>query len=367
MIERIHLRNFKNYEEAKLTFAKRLNIFVGPNGAGKTNLLDAVYYMCIGKSYFQHLDSAVMRHDESFFTLDTTIKVADQQHRIQCKNAKGRKKELIKDGLVYERIADHIGLMSVVIVTPDDNVLIRGGSEDRRKLLNQSISQIDRKYLHNLMAYNHALQQRNALLKSVSYRDPIDQSLLKVYNNQLVQYGQPIYESRAEFIEKMKPVFQRYYKQISLEREEVSCDYKSHLSERSLDYLLDESFDKDRILQRTNVGIHKDNLVFKLEGKALKKFGSQGQQKSYLLAVKLALYDLLIKDEKRPYLLLDDIFDKLDEERLNQLITLISGSQFGQVFITDTQKSRIEPLIKKTGVEYRIFEINQGMIKLDEQ
>jgi DNA replication and repair protein RecF len=365
-LQRLTVSNFKNYEEASLQFSDKINCFIGDNGAGKTNLLDAIHYLSFCKSYFNPVDTQNIRHHENFFSIHGTyLKNGDSQDTISCIQKTEHRKIFKFNQKEYERLADHIGLFPLVMVSPYDRDLINEGSELRRKYLDGVISQFDKVYLDNLINYNKALAQRNALLKHFAETRSFNPSMLDIWDRQLTDYGQKIHEKRASFLTDFIPIFQRYFDIISEGKETVAIQYISQLFEKELDQLLAVSVEKDRMARFTTQGIHKDDLELLISGYPLKKFGSQGQQKSFVVAIKLAQFDYTrnIKGFK-PVLLFDDIFDKLDEKRVHQIIRLVSENSFGQVFISDTQRSRIERLFEEVDIDHRIFSIAEGKVEI---
>lgn len=365
-LQKLTLTNFKNYEEAALQFSDKINCFIGDNGAGKTNLLDAIHYLSFCKSYFNPVDTQNIRHKESFFSIHGTyLKNGDSPDVVSCIQKAEHRKLFKINQKEYERLADHIGLFPLVMVSPYDRDLINEGSEVRRRYLDGVISQFDKLYLDDLIYYNKALIQRNTLLKHFSESGTFNRDTLEMWDRQLVEYGHRIHEKRNEFLKEFIPVFQRYFDFISEGKETVSISYTSQLFLRNLDELLAVSVEKDRQARFTTQGIHKDDLELVISGFPLKKFGSQGQQKSFVIAIKLAQFDYT-RDIKgfKPVLLFDDIFDKLDDKRVHQIIRLVSENSFGQVFISDTQRSRIEKLFEEVDIEHRIFEIREGKVNL---
>ena len=361
-LQKLSVTNFKNYQEDTLEFSDKINCFIGDNGAGKTNLLDAIYYLSFCKSYFNPIDTQNIRQGEKFFAIHGTyLKNGDSPDVISCIQKIDQRKSFRINHKEYERLADHIGLFPLVMVSPYDRDLINEGSEVRRKYLDGVISQFDKIYLDDLINYNKALAHRNALLKQFSESRTFDYSILEIWDKQLNEYGHRIHEKRVEFLKAFTPIFQYYFEYISEGKEKVTLGYQSQLFERELDQLLAVSVEKDRSARFTTCGIHKDDLELLIAGNPLKKFGSQGQQKSYVVAIKLAQFDYTrqVKGFK-PILLFDDIFDKLDDKRVHQIIRLVSENSFGQVFITDTQRSRIEQVFKQVDIDHRIFEIIEG-------
>ncbi len=468
-LETIKLTNFKNYESANLTFSPQLNAFVGLNGTGKTNLLDAIYYACMCKSYFLPLDSDVILRGSDFLRIDAIFQKHGKRERIVAKVQARKRKIFERNDVAYTALSDHIGLLPVVMIAPDDTDLIKEGSEERRRFVDNALSQLDNLYLRHLMFYNKIVEQRNAALKKWGEHSTHTegeksnwQQLIETYDSQLVPSANYIFERRQEFIVDFEPIFNFFYKKITDERETVSIVYESQLLTENFPNLLHRHREKDRYLQRTSAGIHKDNLSFEMNGKPIRKFGSQGQLKSFVIALKLAQYHILrIKNEKlkinspldlnikneelnthldlelknnldinsaleledknainselkpkkelkintnlelneelnsiselelrtqleinselklannnelnllkldnKPLLLLDDIFDKLDEQRVQNLLQLIVSQQFGQIFITDTHMERIEKLGSDLGIYFKKFEIENGIIKV---
>ncbi|MGB0932576.1 MAG: DNA replication/repair protein RecF [Chitinophagales bacterium] len=363
-LKELHIANFKNYVHSKVYFDKKLNLAVGHNGAGKTNLLDAIYYLCFCKSYFSSNELQNIRHNENYFRLDGMFEVLQTQETetIVAKIATHRKKSMIRNDIPYKRLSEHIGLLPLVFVAPDDMQLIKGSSEGRRKLMDGTLSQLNQGYLNALIRYNKVIQQRNSLLKQFHERRTFNATLLETYNQQLIPLGTQIHENRVAQTTLLLPLLQKYYERISSGKEQVNCRYKSVLKEQSFGDLLQSNLYKDRSAQRTTEGIHRDDWVFEINGYPLKKYGSQGQQKSFLIALKLAIYQL-IRQYKNilPILLLDDIFDKLDEMRTTQLIETVMGEHFGQIFISDTQLDRMRQIFDNFEVKPKIFKIEDGM------
>ncbi len=356
--------NFKNYREANLQFSSGVNCFTGHNGAGKTNILDAIHYLCLCKSFFNPIDSQSIFHDEAFFVIQGDFEVEAEIQNVYCGFKKNHKKQFKRNQKEYQRLADHIGLYPLVMISPSDQQLILEGSEERRKFIDGAISQVDNHYLDDLIYYNKILQNRNALLKKMNENPGYDETVLEVFNHQLAQYAEKIYAKRKQFIDEFIPLFNELYKGISSGVEEVSIAYESQLNEHQILELLTKNTRKDVITQRSNYGTHKDDLEFKLGDYPLKKFGSQGQQKSYLIALKLAHYKYLqLKKGYKPLLLLDDIFDKLDEARIKKLLAMVSEDAFGQIFITDTEKNRVQRIFEEIGVDARIFSIDKGTVE----
>ncbi|NKI32827.1 DNA replication/repair protein RecF [Croceivirga thetidis] len=355
-LKHLSLLNYKNFETADFEFHQTFNCLVGQNGIGKTNVLDAIYHLSMGKSYFNPLSTQNVRHGEEFFVIDGEFEKAEKNERIVCSFKKGSKKIIKRNGKPYEKFSEHLGLLPVVIISPADRDLILEGSETRRKFIDGVISQSDKKYLNDLISYNKVLVQRNSLLKYFAANQTFDQDTLGIYNQQLNEFGLRIFESRNRFLQEFIPIFEEQYELISNKSEITKVSYQSKLQATPLIQLLEDSIDKDRALQYTSVGIHKDDLAFTIEGHPIKKFGSQGQQKSFLIALKLAQFHFVSKESKTtPILLLDDIFDKLDEKRVAQLIALVNNERFGQIFISDTHSTRTENVVKNSNQNYKIF------------
>lgn len=364
ILERLSLLNFKNYAEAQLEFCSKFNCFVGNNGMGKTNILDAIHYLSFCKSYFNAIDSQNIKHDLPFFVVQGWINKIGNTEEIYCGVKRGLKKQFKHNKKEYERLSEHIGLYPLVMISPSDSELIWDGSEVRRKFMDSIISQYNKNYLEKLIAYTHILHQRNALLKHFYESRSFDSISLEVWDDQLIAYGEEIITIRKNFLNEFIPLFNKNYQFISGSNETISLDYQSTLKDRVYKDVLQESLTRDRAVHYTTVGPHRDDLDFKLEHNSLKKFASQGQQKSYLLALKLAQFEF-IKEKKqtKPLLLLDDIYDKLDETRFKKLIELVSGEQFGQVFITDTHPLRIKEVFKQNQSEHIIYNVERGTIE----
>lgn len=357
-LKSLTLINFKNYENAELEFSPAINCFVGNNGVGKTNLLDAIHYLSLSKSYFNNIDSQNIKHGTDFFIIQGTFVRKEAEEEIYCGIKRNKRKQFKRNKKEYQKLSEHIGLIPSVMISPADTSLILEGSDERRKFINAVISQYDKYYLDDSIKYNHALTQRNNLLKSFNKTGDFDQTTLEVWDDQLIQLGTRIYKARLDFIEKLLPIFQRYYDFISKGNEEVELVYSSQIHEGDFAALLENALKKDRILEYTTVGIHKDDLILNLSGYPIKKIGSQGQQKTYLVALKLAKFDF-IKNVNgfKPVLLLDDIFDRFDHERVLQIIQLVADENFGQIFITDTDQERWKNILKDLKIDYKLFHI----------
>ncbi len=363
-IEELSVVNFKNLKDVRVTFSPKLNCLIGNNGAGKTNLMDAVYYLSFCKSFFTSVDQLNINHDAAFFMLRGAYKRFDSNETISCGFKKGRKKQFKRNEKIYKRLAEHIGLLPLVMITPSDVNLILGGSEERRKFMDGVISQFNQHYLDDLLKYNRALLQRNNLLKQFASGHSFDQGLLAMWDNQLMVHGTRIHAERQKFVRKLIPVFQQYYSVISGGNERVGLLHHSDLYKSDFEEGLKESLPKDRLVQYTSFGIHKDDLVFNIDEYPIKKLGSQGQKKTYLVALKLAQFDFIKEIAgMNPILLLDDIFDKLDRERVEQIVKLVSDDRFGQIFITDTNREHLDVMLEKIDTGFRIFRVNAGTIE----
>lgn len=358
-LKKLNILNYKNISDKSFDFNQKINCFVGFNGVGKTNILDAIYYMAYGKSYFNPVALQNIQHDSDFFVIDGSFDNLDSEEHIVCSLKRGQKKVIKRNGKNYDRLSDHFGLIPLVIISPSDADLIMEGSETRRKFLDSVISQMDPLYLQELISYQKLITQRNALLKSFVQNQYFDSVTLEIYNEQLQQISLPIYQKRNEFLNEFVPIFKHYHHLITGELDQVDLNYQSQLHKDDLQTLFKENLAKDRALQYTSVGVHKDDLSFELQGHSIKKFGSQGQQKSYLIALKLAQFEFIKKQKGiAPILLFDDIFDKLDENRVRKILELVNLETFGQMFISDTHAQRTEDLLNSIHQDFEIFKIN---------
>ena len=359
----LSLLNFKNYDELTAEFSPTVNVFYGHNGAGKTNLLDALHYLSLCKSYFNPVDSQQIKQGQEFFMIQGRFEKNAQSEVITCSLKKSQKKKFQRNKKDYSRLADHIGLFPLVMISPNDSSLITEGSEERRKFVDNVISQTNAAYLDLVISYNKILQNRNSLLKQ-SRNVRLDEELLEIYDSKLVDLGERIFEERRRFMDVFTELFNRHYSFLTEDAELASLDYESQLTGDSFSDLLNKSLEKELLLERTTTGIHKDDLLFSVHDMPLKKFGSQGQQKSFVIALKLAQYTFLTQKKGfKPLLLLDDIFDKIDILRIRRLMMMISEDEFGQIFITHTNKERIEELFEGISTDLRTFEIVKGEIK----
>jgi len=357
-LQTLNLLNYKNFSEISFEFDAKINCFVGKNGIGKTNILDSIYHLAYGKSYFNSVGVQNIKHTEDFFVLDGQFFKEDKIHKVVCSLKKGQKKVLKKNGIVYEKFSEHIGFVPLVIISPSDSDLISDGSENRRKFIDQILSQLDKNYLNQLIKYQKIILHRNSLLKHFAISNSFDDKMLLVYDEQLHVLGQFIHQKRKEFITDFIPVFHKYHSIITQDNEQVNLSYQSQLLDKEMFSLLRENLQKDRAIQHTSVGIHKDDLLFEIGNHPIKKFGSQGQQKSFLITLKLAQYQFVRELNKiKPIFLFDDVFDKLDKFRVEKIIDLVNQNTFGQIFLSDTDYNRAESVIKQTKQSYKMFEL----------
>ena len=365
-LKELNILNYKNIREVSLTFSDKINAFVGLNGQGKTNILDAIYYLSFTKSAYNAVDSQNIHHNEDMAMVQGKYHNADNEEVITCGIKRGVKKQFRRGKKDYKRLIDHIGLIPLVMVSPQDNELVVEGSDERRKFMDGVISQYSKIYLEHLTQYNVLLKQRNALLKQYAEQpNQLPDTLMEVLEQQMVSHAMPIYQARVQFIEQFVPYFQQVYSAISDDKEQVSLIYQSQLHERNLLESLARTRSRDLILGWTSQGIHKDELEMMLGEYPLKRVGSQGQQKTYLLAMKLgqALY---LKAEyilnQQPILLLDDIFDKLDSERVERIVQLVGDERFGQIFITDTDRQHLTKILSQEQFEAKLFQVDNGEV-----
>lgn len=360
LLERLSILNYKNIEQADLALSPKINCFLGSNGMGKTNLLDAIYYLSFCKSHNNPIDSQNIQHNADFAVIQGWYQIEDKPEEFFCSLRRKQKKQFKRNKKEYEKLSDHIGILPLVMVSPSDTDLISGGSEERRKFIDLFLSQFDKEYLHSLIRYNKALQQRNALLKTETY---IDETLLDLWDEQLSTEGEIIYRKRQDFIEKFIPTFQRFYDFICLSNEKVELKYESHFDNGDFLTLLKQKRTKDKILGYTSIGIHKDDLDMQMDGYSIKRVGSQGQNKTYVVALKLSQFDFLRQaTSTKPILLLDDIFDKLDSSRVEQIIKLVLDESFGQIFVTDTNREHLDEILSQTNSHYHLYEVEKGEV-----
>ena len=358
ILKSITLTNYKSFSAKTVNLDPKINCFIGPNGVGKSNVLDAIYHLSFGKSYFNPISSQNIKHGEVFFAIKGLYRNESKEEVVIINFKKNDKKVIKRNNKKYEKFSDHIGFIPLVIISPSDRNLIAEGSDIRRKFIDSVISQSDKKYLENLINYNKILTQRNSLLKLFFKNKKFDKQTIQVYDSQLESIGEKIHIKRKIFLNDFVPVFKDKYRSISNNNEEVDIKYKTDLEFDKLSVLLQNNLEKDMFLQYTSKGIHKDDLIFNINDYSVKKFGSQGQQKSLLIALKLAQFDFLKSQNKNnPILLLDDIFDKLDKNRVKQIINLVSDDDFGQIFISDTDEERTRESIKEINNTNKIFNL----------
>ena len=361
ILNRITILNYKNLEQVELSFSPKLNCLFGRNGMGKTNLLDALYFLSFCKSAGNPVDSQNIRHEADFFMIQGFYEEENGElEEIYCGMKRHQKKQFKRNKKEYSRLADHIGFIPLVMVSPADQELILGGSEERRRFMDVVISQFDKAYLEALIRYNKALAQRNVLLKSEL---PGDEELFTVWEEMMAQAGEVVFAKREAFIREFTPIFQDFYAYISQDHEAVTLTYESHARDTSLYEVIRQSRQRDQIMGFSLKGIHKDELVMQLGGYPLRREGSQGQNKTYLVALKLAQFDFLKRmGRTTPLLLLDDIFDKLDAHRVEQIVKLVAGKRFGQIFISDTNREHLDAILQKVESDYRIFKVEDGRV-----
>jgi DNA replication and repair protein RecF len=360
-LKSLSLVNFKNYDQVDIPFCEKINCFVGENGVGKTNILDAVHYLALCKSNLNPVDSQNIRYEQDFCVVQGVFERKGKEENIFCGIRKQKKKQFKRNKKDYKKLSEHIGLIPLVMISPADSLLINGGSEERRQFMNGVIAQYSRVYLDNLIQYNRALNQRNRLLKDFAFSHTFDREMLEVWDEQLVRYGEPIYEERRRFVDDLLPVFNDFHTHVSGMREKVKLTYESQLNDAVFREGIQSTREKDRIIQYSTFGIHKDDLGMTLGEYSMKKSGSQGQQKTFLVALKLAEFEFIRKlTQIPPILLLDDIFDKFDARRVKQIISLVAENQFGQIFITDTNEKRLLGILEEIPADHRVYNINQG-------
>ena len=362
ILERLSIINYKNIEEATLKLSPKINCFIGHNGAGKTNVLDAVYFLSFCHSAYTPQDSLVIRHGEEFFVLEGSY---SDDVQIYCGMKRGTKKHFKRNKKEYKRLSEHIGLIPIVMVSPSDTYLIEGSSEERRRLMDVVISQLDRSYIEALNRYNKALQQRNALLK-LEDAEP-DPELLDLWEEQMAREGEIIYQKRSDFTERLTPIFEQFYATISDSREHVALRYVSHCQRGPLLDVIRRDRHKDLAVGYSLHGVHRDDLEMLLDGHPMRREGSQGQLKTFVIALKLAQFEFLKRADAvggKPLLLLDDIFDKLDANRVEQIVQLVAGDQFGQIFITDTNRDHLDQILRRGHFDYQLYHVENGEINV---
>ena len=366
ILEKLSLINYKNIREATLDLSPKINCMIGRNGVGKTNILDAVYFLSFCHSASNPVDSMLIRHGEEFMLIEGLYKAdndysSDDAMVISCGLKKGAKKHFRRNKKEYRRLSEHIGMIPLVMISPSDAMLIEGGSEERRRLMDMVISQYDRAYMESVNRYNKALLQRNSMLKQEEEPDP---EIISLWEEQMAMEGERIYDRRRLFVSELTPIFQHYYECISGNREQVAIEYVSHCQRGPLLEVIQRDRQKDRIMGFSLHGIHRDDLMFSLGGHPIKREGSQGQHKTFAIALKLAQFDFLKRTNggNTPLLLLDDIFDKLDSSRVEQIVKLVAGEEFGQIFITDTNREHLDQILEATSHDYKIFQVEGGEI-----
>ncbi len=365
-LKRISILNYKNLEQVELSFSRKLNCFIGRNGMGKTNLMDAVYYLSFCKSAGNPIDSQNILHERDFFVIQGFYETDRKEpEEVYCGLKRRQKKQFKRNKKEYSRLSDHIGLIPLVMVSPADSDLIAGGSDERRRFMDVAISQFDREYLEALIRYNKALMQRNALLKAEIMPE---EEVMTIWEEIMSAAGDVVYRKRKNFVDAFIPVFQSYYAFISQGREQVGLAYESHVAQGNILQQMKDSRQRDRILGYSTKGIHKDDLIMKIGDFPIKREGSQGQNKTYLIALKLAQFDFLKQASGHtPIVLLDDIFDKLDASRVEQIVKLVAGDSFGQIFITDTNREHLDKILHETGGDYKLFEVKDGQVAEKEE
>lgn len=357
-LNKISIINYKNIVDKEYNLDPKINCFVGNNGVGKTNILDSIYHLALGKSYFNLRNDQLINKNEEFMVIDGLFDLNSKKENIVCSIKRGDKKILKRNGKTYKKFSNHIGLIPVVLISPYDNDLINEGSSERRKFIDSIISQNNKEYLINLIAYSRVIQNRNSLLKQYNKSVDFDIDTIKIYDDQIIKLSEPIFMARKNFFNEFKELVIEKYDEISENQEKISIEYKSDLFDNEIKNLIENSFQKDVILQYTSSGIHKDDFIFNLDGSRIKKFGSQGQQKSFLIALKLAQFEYLKnKTGNSPILLLDDIFDKLDLIRVKRIVEIVNSTNFGQLFLSDTDRERIEKVLSSLNLSSKIFDV----------
>ena len=357
-LKKISIINYKNILDKEYELDPKINCFVGDNGVGKTNILDAVYHLSMGKSYFNVKNDQLINRGKDYMLVDGVFELNNKNESIVFSLKIGEKKVLKRNGKPYKKFSNHIGLIPVVLISPYDNDLINEGSSERRKFIDSIISQNDKEYLINLIAYTRVIQNRNKLLKQYNRSVDFDLDTIKVYDDQIYKLSEPIFKARDKFIKEFTPLVLEKYKHISDDKEKISIEYKSDLINNNVENLIKDSFQKDVILQYTSAGLHKDDFIFNIDENRIKRFGSQGQQKSFLIALKLAQFDYLKNETgNSPILLMDDIFDKLDLMRVKRIVEIVNSTNFGQLFLSDTDKERIEKVLSSLNLSSKIFEV----------
>ena len=361
ILRHITILNYKNIKDAELDFSPDINCFIGSNGEGKTNILDAVYFLSFTKSSINAVDSQNIRHSEDYFMLQGQYELNGIQEEISCGLKRGQKKQFKRNKKAYKKMSEHIGLLPLILISPNDHALINGSSEERRKFMDMVISQYDPTYMNQLIRYGNALQQRNSLLKQ---EEEPDMEIMEAFEEMMASAGEQIYKLRNEFITEFIPVFQKYYTRISGNHEKVGLEYSSHCTRGPLLSTIQQGRNKDRAVGYSLHGIHRDDLTMTIGGYPIRHEGSQGQNKTYLISLKLAQFNFLRRTGSKttPLLLLDDIFDKLDAQRVEQIIHLASDENFGQIFITDTNRENLDRILAMSKGDYKIFNVKDGEV-----
>jgi DNA replication and repair protein RecF len=364
-LETLRLINFKNYKNIEFNFNQEINCLVGENGVGKTNVLDAIYYLSLTKSFFNISDTQLILHNQSSFSILGDFQKNDRSLEVKCKAHLNNKKSFTINGKNYDKIKDHIGVLPVVLISPNDTDIIRGISENRRKFIDSVISQLDNVYLENLIHYNHALKQRNALLKQSEDISTIDLDLITTFDQILVRAGNIIHEIRKRFLARFIPILKRLYDDISDHKECIDVIYQSDLNENDFTELLNESRARDVLLRRTTKGIHKDDYRLVIDGYPIKQYASQGQQKSLIVSLKISQFEIFREDNGyKPILLMDDVFDKLDDQRIEKIMNLVAGHTFGQIFVTDARPERTLSIFESIQSDIFIYHIHNGIAEI---
>jgi DNA replication and repair protein RecF len=364
-LETLRLINFKNYQNIEFNFNEEINCLVGENGVGKTNVLDAIYYLSLAKSSFNISDNQIIHHGESFFSLVGNFIKDDWDYKVKCKVKQHNKKSISINDKEYDKIKDHIGVFPVVLISPNDTDIIRGLSENRRKFIDGVIAQLDRIYLENLLKYNHSLKQRNSLLRTTEHIANLDMDLIDSIDKIIIQTGEEIYSMRKKFVQRFIPLLKRFYSDISDQKENIDINYHSDLDKNNFKDLLKESLKRDVSIRRTSVGIHRDDYKLEIDGYPMKKYASQGQQKSLLVSLKIAQFEIMREEQGfKPILLLDDVFDRLDDRRIDKIMNLVAGHAFGQIFVTDARPERTLSIFENIYSGKCIFHIHDGKIDI---
>lgn len=361
ILRKLSILNYKNIREAQLNFSPKINCFVGNNGMGKTNTIDAIHYLSFCRSITTSTDSYLINHDSDFFMLEGEYDHKGDEERIFCGMKRGSRKHVKRNNKEYKRLSEHLGLIPVILISPSDTALVDGGSEYRRKMMDIVISQYNPSYVDTLTRYSNALQQRNALLKN---EEITDMSLIELWEEEMAREGERIFSMRSDFVNRLQPAFINVYQKVSMNHEVPEMKYVSHCQRGPLLEVIQRDRHKDLAVGYSLHGVHRDDIEMSIDGFPLRREGSQGQLKTFVIAMKLAQFDLLCNtvSTSTPLLLLDDIFDKLDRERVEQIIELVSGDSFGQIFITDTNLAHIDRILKKSKHKYKLFTIKDGVI-----